>query len=110
MGVGLGGLELPRDFSPESRFVKTVFLREYFIETGDVEADVYDFLNILLNVAMIKGTVRGSQDELHITKYSCCYSSSTGEYYYKINDKLKINCIKMFDENLDSDKLINKGY
>lgn len=110
LGVGVGGLGLPGDSSPESRFVKTAFLRENFIPMPSDEANVSNFLNVLWNVVMVNGSVLGSPDEVHVTRYSCCCNTRTGDFYYKRYDKLEINKISMMEEDIDGNKLISKGY
>lgn len=110
LGVGMGGIGLPGDSSPNSRFVKATFLASNSAWTDDDEENRALFFHILDNVAMVKGTVKNDENQDEYTVYSSCINGTKGEYIYKTHKHISPVTIKMFDEKLDGDKLIDKGY
>ena len=110
LGVGMGGIGLPGDSSPNSRFVKATFLRSHAAFGQDNEENIALFFHILDNVAMVKGTVNGNDGTDEYTMYTACMNGTTGDYIYKTYKHISPVKFNIFDENLDTDKLIDKGY
>lgn len=110
LGVGMGGIGLPGDSSPNSRFVKAAFLRSNAAWSDDDEENISLFFHILDNVAMVKGTVVGNDGNDEYTVYSSCMNGRTGDYIYKTHKHRNTVTINMYNEDIDGDKLIDKGY
>ena len=100
-GVGLGALGLPGDFSPTSRFVKTVFLKLNSISDGGEAGSVSRFFHLLDAVAMPDGVVATKNGKFERTSYSCCVNADTGVFYYKTYVNNQLTAVSMHHENLD---------
>lgn len=104
-GQGMGGLGLPGDFSPVSRFVKTAFLKENSVCEDTEEASVSQFFHILDSVAMVRGSVITREQQYDITTYTCCVNMEKGIYYYKTYDNPTVFSVDMRLEDLDGAQL-----
>lgn len=104
-GQGFGGIGLPGDYSPTSRFVKAAFLRANNWHQEDDDGKICQFFHILDNVSMVKGAVITPDGKPDYTIYTCCVDTQKGIYYYKTYDNNQIQAINMHDVDLDS-KLI----
>lgn len=105
LGVGVGSVGLPGDFTPASRFVRAAFLRHFALDNCKDEVDISEFYHILNNVAMVKGSVRTSQHKDDITVYSSCMNLEKGIYNYNTYENNQINAIDMNKENLDAKEI-----
>lgn len=104
-GQGMGAMGLPGDFSPASRFVKTVFLKYHSqAPCGELES-VSQFFHILDGVAMIRGSVVTPEGLPDMTTYSCCVNGDRGIYYYKTYENSRIQAVSMERENLEESVL-----
>lgn len=90
VGLGMGGLGLPGDYSSTSRFVRTAFLKQTATCGQSREEQVDCCFQILSAVAPIKGCVMGDDGVPHYTTYSCCMSPDEKRYYLKRNGKTSI--------------------
>lgn len=104
-GQGLGGVGLPGDFSPVSRFVKAVFLKENSCAEKGELASVSQFFHILDGVAMVRGAVLTRENLMDITTYSCCINVQKGIYYYKTYDNNQIQAVSMREEEKERKEL-----
>ncbi|MDY4858034.1 MAG: choloylglycine hydrolase [Candidatus Onthovivens sp.] len=110
---GLGGIGLPGDNSSMSRFVRTVFNKFNLVCDNDELSSINGFFKILDNVSQIKGVVKADKSSYEMTLYSSCINLNEGIYYYKTYLNHQISAIKLFNHDLDNDKvyrypLINK--
>ena len=108
---GMGALGMPGDWSSQSRFVKTAFLRMNSV-CSDTEDDcISQFFHILDSVAHPRGCVAMENDakemQYEITIYSSCCNTDTGIYYYKTYNNNQISAVHMKKENLDGTQLIS---
>lgn len=94
-GNGFGTIGIPGDFSPASRFVKTLWLKENAVMSEKEEENISQIFHILDAVAMVKGSVKTAQNQDDYTVYSCCMSMNDGAYYYKTYENNQIHCIQM---------------
>lgn len=101
-GMGFGGMGMPGDFSPASRFVKTAFLKRHSLCAPDEASSVSQFFHLLDAVAMPRGAVT-ADGKPDITTYSCCANADKGVYYYKTYDNHQITAVDMHREDLDGD-------
>lgn len=105
-GQGMGGLGLPGDYSPASRFVKAAFLKWNSVCEGDEASSVSQFFHILDGVAMPRGAVRTPEGKWDITDYACCVNGRTGTYYYKTYDNSQITAVPMDESKREGSALI----
>ncbi len=104
-GVGMGGIGLPGDFSPASRFIKAVFLKLNSVGEAGEEGSVSRFFHLLDAVAMPDGIVMTPNGEYERTSYSCCINADKGIFYYKTYTNNQITEVDMHRENLMDDRL-----
>lgn len=104
-GQGMGGVGLPGDCSPASRYVRAAFLKVHSACPTEESAAVSQFLHILDAVAMVRGSVVTPQGKDDITSYACCISAGTGTYYYKTYDNCQLTAVSLFHEDLDGTAL-----
>ena len=99
---GYGSLGLPGDYSPTSRFVKAVFLKETaYIEPNDTNEVLSQFFHVMDAVSMVKGSVITEDDEYNMTVYTCCIDTMKGIFYYKTYENNRISAVKMTSENIN---------
>lgn len=104
-GQGMGAIGLPGDFSPASRFVKTVFCKANSKCDNDEMSCVSQVMHILDSVAMVKGSVVTETNLDDVTIYSSCINASLGIYYYKTYTNNQITKIELTKERKEGDKL-----
>ena len=90
VGAGFGGIGLPGDASPASRFVRAAFLRANLPDMQDENRAMSQFFHILDNVAMVKGMTYTTTGQYDLTLYSGCINVSDGIYYLKRYDSPNI--------------------
>lgn len=103
---GMGGLGIPGDLSSQSRFVKVAFTKEHSISGSSESESISQFFHILESVEQQKGCVEVEPGKYEYTIYSSCVNTDRLIYYYKTYENSQITGVKLFNENLDSDKLI----
>ena len=105
---GMGAIGLPGDLSSASRFIKAAFTRaNSHCQSGEMSS-VSQFFHILASVEQQRGCTLVDEPDLYeYTIYTSCYNTDKGILYYKTYDNSQINAVNMFNENLDSDELIN---
>ncbi|WP_300261440.1 choloylglycine hydrolase [Clostridium sp.] len=104
-GEGTGLLGLPGDFTPASRFLRAVFLRDAMMKNDKDSIEISDFYHILNNVAMVKGAIRTLEEKSDVTQYTSCMCLEKGIYYYNTYENNQINAIDMKKENLDGNEI-----
>ena len=100
VGAGFGGIGLPGDASPASRFVKAAFLRANLPDMNDENQAVSQFFHILDSVAMVNGMTLTSNGKYDLTLYSACINVTQGIYYLKRYDNINVAAVSLKD--LDS--------
>ncbi len=104
-GQGMGGLGLPGDWSPASRFVRAAFLKWNSACEPDEASSVSQFFHILDAVAMPRGAVGTPEGKWDITDYACCVNGRTGTYYYKTYDNSQITAVPMDEASRTGSRL-----
>jgi choloylglycine hydrolase len=102
LGQGLGTVGLPGNFSPASRFIRTVFYKNSLESKNEEFCGISEFFHILNNVAMINGVVATPEGKSDLTQYTSCMNQEKGIYYYNTYNNNQINAIDMKKENLNS--------
>ncbi len=105
MGVGFGGMGLPGDYSPTSRFVLASYLKSQLKTTEEANSSISAMFNLLLNVAMVRGSVTTKSGADDITLYSCCIDQHNRTYYYRTYLGHQIYAVNLLNEDLNSDSL-----
>lgn len=105
-GVGMGGLGLPGDVSPASRFVRAAFYKTNSVSEDNESSNLSQFFHVLDSVAMIRGSALTKEGKNDTTSYSCCINTNKGIYYYKTYENNQLTAIDMHKENLESDGLV----
>lgn len=101
-GLGFGGIGLPGDFSPASRFVRAYFL----IKNSATENDsITQLFHILDSVSIPRGAVITPDKKYHYTTYSCCIDTEDMTYYYKSYNSMAINAVTVTEEAKNGEKL-----
>ena len=103
----MGGIGLPGDFSPASRFVKAAFLKGNSHCDQEENANVTQFFHILDGVAMVQGSVITPEGKDDITTYSCCINADQGIYYYKTYENNQVQAVRMEESNLTGQDLLS---
>lgn len=106
-GQGMGGIGLPGDYSPASRFVLASFLKNNSICDNDEESSIAQGFHILDGVAMVKGSVITPSGLPDITTYASLMNCDEGIYYYKTYNNNQINAVRLFNAPLNSEELIS---
>ena len=104
---GMGAIGLPGDLSSESRFVRAAFYTANSKSFDDELSNVNQFFHILDSVSQIRGGCSLGEEKYEITIYSSCINLNEGIYYYKTYNDFSINKVSLFNENLDTFKLIS---
>ena len=126
-GQGLGGHSIPGDFTPSSRFIKAVYIKENsnitFNENSNMnfkeddigfkeekyirlkKNNIVQFFHILDSVKVVKGSVVTPDMKDEYTIYSCCVDTEKGDYYYKTYFDTNIRKISMNNVDLDAQKV-----
>ena len=101
LGSGAGSFGLPGDYTPPSRFLRTVFAKETINPMANEEEGVKAAFHILASVDIPKGNVIAAEG-VDYTQYTGCMVCQTGNYYFKTYDNNQIVKICLFDQDLDA--------
>ena len=104
---GMGALGMPGDWSSQSRFVKTAFLKLNSVCGPSEEESVNQFFHLLGAVEHPRGAVIMDNGLCEITLYSSCCNTDRGIYYYRTYENSGISAVDLHRENLDGSRLIN---
>lgn len=105
LGQGTGGLGLPGDVSPTSRFIRTVFAKSHSVCKHEEGSNLAQFFHILDSVSMIRGTVITPEGLWDMTTYASCMNANQGIYYYKTYENNQIGAVYLHHENLKGNAL-----
>lgn len=106
-GSGMGGIGLPGDCSPASRFVRASFLKLNSVSGDSEKESVNQFFHILGNVEFTRGSVSVEEGVYDITVYSSCCNMEEGIYYYTTYENRRITGVDMRREDLDGKGLVS---
>lgn len=102
---GLSGIGLPGDNSSMSRFVRCAFIKFNSVIPETIVGCVTQFFHVLGSVAQVEGSVI-SDEKCDRTQYMSCCDMDDCTYYYKTYNNSQISAVNMFNEDIDSNKLI----
>lgn len=109
-GQGLGTFGLPGDFTPPSRFVRTVYNKFNTILGENEETLVNSANHILDTVSIPKGSVMTNRGQYDYTQHSCYMALKSRNYYFKTYDNTNLMKVSLSDYNLNSTELIKKDF
>ena len=98
---GLGGINLPGDYSSPSRFIRAFFIKEMMSDKDDIST----FFKCLDSVSLIKGVVITSLGSEY-TLYTSCYDVKNLTLHYKTYDDNTISNIKFSKNDFNKNNLI----
>lgn len=105
---GMGALGLPGDLSSASRFAKVAFTRANSYSDNDEASSVGQFFHILGSVEQQNGCTFITDPDLYeYTIYTSCYNTNKAILYYRTYHNSQITAVKLENEDLESDDLIN---
>ena len=98
-GQGMGGLGLPGDASPASRFVRAAFYKQNAVFPDERAGQIVQFFHLLDAVAMVRGGVLTPEGRWDETIYSCCLDvQGPPVYYYKTYESGCIHAVAFTEE------------
>lgn len=103
---GMGAMGLPGDLSSQSRFVRAAFVLQNSVKEKNEISRVGQFFHILNSVEQQKGCVVLEDGQTEYTLYSSCCNTDKGIFYYTTYQNSQISCVRLYNENLDAEKLI----
>ena len=104
----MGAIGLPGDLSSSSRFAKVAFTRANSYSGDSEEESVSQFFHILASVEQQNGCTFISDPNLYeYTIYTSCYNTKDAILYYRTYNNSQITAVKLMEEDLDSNDLIN---
>lgn len=98
---GSGTFGLPGDFTPPSRFVRAVYLKNNIVDIDNEIEGVNGIFHILSNCEIPKGTVLKSDNACDYTLYTSAMCSESATYYYYTYENSQISAVHLFNEDLD---------
>ena len=104
----MGAIGLPGDLSSSSRFAKVAFTRANSFSGDGEEESVSQFFHILASVEQQNGCTFIADPNLYeYTIYTSCYNTNDAILYYKTYNNSQITAVKLMEEDLDSNVLID---
>ncbi|QIK86995.1 choloylglycine hydrolase family protein [Erysipelothrix sp. HDW6B] len=100
-GQGSGTFGLPGDYSPPSRFIRTLFAKLTRVPNYGEEDLVNSAYHILSGVDIMKGSVVTQRNSLDYTQYTTCMMTNTRTYYFKMYNNSQIVRVNLNDFTLD---------
>ncbi len=101
---GMGAIGLPGDWSSQSRFVRTSFVKMNSVKEKDEVSSVNQFFHILGSVNQIKGCTV-TADGCEYTVYTSCMNADKGIYYFTTYENRQINAVDMNSIDTDGNEL-----
>lgn len=98
---GSGTFGLPGDFTPPSRFVRAVYLKNNIVDINNEIEGVNGIFHILSNCEIPKGTVLKADNSCDYTLYTSVMCSESATYYYRTYENSQISAVHLFNEDLD---------
>ncbi|MDO5715558.1 MAG: choloylglycine hydrolase [Tissierellia bacterium] len=109
-GQGLGGVGLPGDASPMSRFVRSAFYKTRMEALNPKKIKEQEIFHILDSVKMLRGSVKTPEGKWDITTYTVCINATKGIYLFKTYENPQIYRWSFDDEDLEDQNLKVHGF
>lgn len=104
---GMGAIGLPGDLSSQSRFIRAAFTNANSVKGKNMTENISHFFHIINTVEQPMGSCILDNGEYEKTIYTSCCCAEEGIYCYTTYGNRQINAVKLNNENLESNKLIN---
>ena len=101
-GQGSGTFGLPGDFTPPSRFIKTLYNKLSVKEPSNAANLVLAATHVLNGVDIPLGSVVTPKNTIDYTQYTSYMLSSDQIYYFRMHDSLSVIEVQLSDYNLDA--------
>lgn len=104
-GQGSGTFGLPGDYTPPSRFIKTLFSKLSTEMVAGEENLVISASHILNGVDIPKGSVITQRDTIDYTQYTSFAVPTTQNYFFRMYDGSQISKVSLHDFDLDGNDI-----
>lgn len=104
-GQGSGTFGLPGDFTPPSRFIKTLYNKLSVNKSANAEELVLNAMHILNAVDIPKGSVITQRHTIDYTQYTSYMVNNDQSYFYRMHDSLNVIGNKLSDFDLDQETI-----
>lgn len=101
-GQGSGTFGLPGDFTPPSRFIKTLYNKLSVNLPSDADSLVTTAMHVLNAVDIPEGSVVTPKLTIDYTQYTSYMGNSNLTYNYRMHDSLNVVSVKLSDYDLDA--------
>lgn len=105
-GQGSGTVGLPGDFTPPSRFIRTLFNKLAIQDFTGEDEGVNAAFHILSNVSIPKGSVVTKEKRNDYTQFVSCMCCETSTYYFRTYDNQVISKLQLTKLDLDSSEIM----
>lgn len=105
-GQGSGTFGLPGDFTPPSRFIKTLYNKLSSQKAQDRDALVLQAMHILNGVDIPLGSVITQRSTIDYTQYTSYILCDDPIYYYRMANSLQVQSVRLKDHDLDRTEII----
>lgn len=106
-GQGSGTFGLPGDFTPPSRFIRTLYSKLSSNTAQNSDELVLYAMHILNGVDIVKGSVVTPRATIDYTQYTSYMLNNDLKYYYRLYDSLNVNEYNLNDYDLDDNVVKN---
>lgn len=100
-GQGTGTLGLPGDFTPPSRFIRTVFFKAAIEQATNEEEAITNCWHVLSTVRIPKGIVMKKNNDFDYTQYVAAMCSESKTYYFSNYENNRIQKIQLTSKIVD---------
>lgn len=100
-GQGTGTIGLPGDFTPPSRFIRTVFFKAAIEQAENEEQAITNCWQVLSTVRIPKGIVIQKNNDLDYTQYVAAMCSESKSYYFSNYENSRIQKVRLTSKLLD---------
>ncbi|VEI05868.1 linear amide C-N hydrolase [Kurthia zopfii] len=105
-GQGSGTFGLPGDYTPPSRFIKTLYNKISSKKSANADEMVLSAMHILNGVDIPKGNVITNRQTIDFTQYTSYMVNNDRSYFYRMHDSLNIIRVNLLDHDLDGNNVI----
>lgn len=103
--LGLGCYGLPGDFSSQSRFVKTAYIKYNSICNDDEISSINQCFQIMDSVAQVDGCIINNENKYFKTLFKTLYNATKGIYYYTTATNRQVNAVLLNNIDLNGTNL-----
>ena len=105
-GQGSGTFGIPGDFTPPSRFIRTLYAKLGIKKAQNDYELLINAVHVLNQVDIPKGNVITPRNTLDYTQYTSYMNLNHKRYHYRLYDEIDIKTIDLFSFDLDGENII----